>query len=412
MSQASLEEVNKKFILSPRLYVQVNHYGQVQILFKPKEDFLEPGGITLSSKAWLSFLSHGREKVNKCLKSGGEVVFTYHPKTKCLRVRNDKQRGKQVSFLTYSRAGEEYKAECITLNEEEWGELDLIVPQINWCFEQMRRGQGEESAKTYLMRYRWQFSPLNEGDAVPRAYIQYLTEKHAREKGQEIKDQNADTLGPMTIYKDVTEPLNPVEFLLKVYLAVLYRGVDIFIHNICPGCINKEPPAHAMHRSLNGCQHPGRHPVKDFLPVVKHNIPSSMFIEVFQKCWKALQLPIVDCVSDLDKILLVIDDDMDFLKRKVFSIKTQMDVCPECMFIQDHVCDEAILDMLKPVAVRRRSNLPHSPMSPSCSDNEEDGLILDLSHKSSNLKKPLKGKLSIHSSEFDEDEPMPKKRTV
>ena len=237
MAQAMVKKNKKPFPLSEVLHVTVTKQSQVQFTNKPAEKAISETSVNFTIPHWINYVTVGRPRIRNAIREGIQDSFLYHGNSKVAKVL---QRGKsntyQVHLMTFTARGAPKRDLCVYLTENEYEELEKIIPQINECLE----NAVPQSKKTFLTAYQWALVPYEEADMeVCTKY--YFLKEHAMKQGSEAAynaEVNVDRIDNITDYIPLPEAIN---FLKKVYMVMLYRACQYIDNFMCTACISEAP---------------------------------------------------------------------------------------------------------------------------------------------------------------------------
>ena len=347
MCEAQVEAVKCTYELSRHMTVSVTGTGQVSFKCIPDKDFMKPTEVSLSAKAWNAYVSDARSGIQKCLQTLEEKTWEYYPNSKFVRVTHGIY-GTQIALLTINRKGTELRKYSIYLTEEEWSALDRCTDDLCASLKMMQK-QHLKNGKEEISVYKWKFSPDVPSDDVPDCNNYYYVDEHAREKGMELAITWTSQLGCPQVIKEVRPPPDPLKFYMMVFFTLLYKCCVKFNEVICTGCKDNEPGHHPSHRHYNGCKAYARCVIQDYLGKAKQAVSQKCVNEVFFRCWKFLNLNMVD-VDKLWKAMEVMMFEDEFLRIKLAYIKDNVKSCPETLLISDYIKDVDVTKWVNGVA--------------------------------------------------------------
>ena len=187
--------------------------------------------------------------------------------------------------MTFTAKGSPKRDLCVYLTENEYEELEKLVPQINKFLD----NAAPQTKKSFLTAYQWILVPYEEADMeVCTKY--YFLKEHARKQGTEVAYNAEVDVERVDIRTDYIPLPGAMNFLKKVYLAMLYRACQYVNNYLCTAC-QKHLPPHDTH-----------------VLFVREMCPHDLIKKMFLACWKKLELPIVNVDSLLQDIHLLWDD--------------------------------------------------------------------------------------------------------
>ena len=171
---------------------------------------------------------------------------------------------------------------CVYLTENEYEELEKIIPQINECL----KNAVPQSKKTFLTAYQWALVPCEEADLeVCTKY--YFLKEHARKQGSEAAynaEVSVDRIDIITDYIPLPEAIN---FLKKVYMVMQYRACQYINNFMCTACQKHLPPHDTHHTTAaEGCKVTHRDMVGDYILFAREIYPDDLTKKIFLACWK------------------------------------------------------------------------------------------------------------------------------
>ena len=158
MAQAMVEKDIKTFPLSEVLHVKVTKQSQIQFTNKLAEKAISETSVNFTIQHWISYVTVGRPKIKNAIREGIQDSFLYHV------LQRSESNMCQVHLMTFTAKGAPKKDLCVYLTENEYEELEKIIPQINECLE----NAVPQSKKTFLTAYQWALVPYEEAD---RKYV-------------------------------------------------------------------------------------------------------------------------------------------------------------------------------------------------------------------------------------------------
>lgn len=282
MAQATVDERN--IALSKHTQIKVTDNGQIEFTITPSKHFMPRTFVYLSGPAWVSLSSNGRKKINELLSAGAEDTWMYHPNTKYITVTTTSQ----VFVLTYNRKGNIMKEHSVYLTPEEWGNLDLKVPDINKQLDaviQMRQKSTNPLNKYMMTQYSWKFQDKENPKKVHEGFVHYLDKKTALRAAEKFKISSGEqNLGDVELVTHVKKPLDPFQFMLEVFVSVWYK-VTAKVRVI----LNKPELTTKKCLEMNYDE-------------IEEVVQSKMMIQIFNRCWERMNLPNTEPATFLNYI--------------------------------------------------------------------------------------------------------------
>ena len=335
MSQTMVEKYMETLPLSEVLHVTVTKQSQVQFTNKPAEKAISETSVNFTIPHWISYVTVGRPRIRNAIREGIQDSFLYHGNSKVAKVlQRSESNTYQVHLMTFTAKGAPKRDLCVYLTENEYEELEKIIPQINECLENAI----PQSKKTFLTAYQWALVPHEEADMeVCTKY--YFLKEHFMKQGSEAAynaEVNVDRIDIITDYIPLPKAIN---FLKKVYMVMLYRACQYINNFLCTACQKPLPPHDTHHTTAaEGCQVTHRDMVGDYILFAREMCPDDLMKKMFLACWKKLELPVVNMDSFLQDIHLLWDDmetndTVEFQVKRLDHVESKDD--PHIMLIDD-----------------------------------------------------------------------------
>ena len=152
MAQAMVEKNIKTFPLYNVIHVAVTKQSQVQFINKPAEKAISETFVSFTLQHWISYMTVARPRIRIATREGIQDSLLYHGNSKVAKIlqRSDTDTY-QVHLMTFTAKGAPKRDLCVYLTENEYEELEKIIPQINKCLENAYK----QSKKTFLTAYQW-----------------------------------------------------------------------------------------------------------------------------------------------------------------------------------------------------------------------------------------------------------------
>ena len=303
MAQAMVEkDIKKTFPLSDVLHVAVTKQSQVQFINKPAEKAISETFVNFTLQHWISYMTVARPRIRSAIREGIQDSFLYHGNNKVANIlqRSDTNTY-QVHLMTFTAKGAPKRDLCVYLTENEYEELEKIIPQINECLENAY----PQSKKTFLTAYQWILVPHEEAYmGVCTKY--YFLKEHAMQQGVEAAynaEVDIDRIDIITDFIPLPEALN---ILKRVYMVMLYRACQYINNYLCTACQKHLSPHNTHHvTAAEGCKVTHRDLVGDYILFAREMCPDDLIKKMFLTCWKKLELPMVNVDSLLQDIHLL-----------------------------------------------------------------------------------------------------------
>ena len=350
--------------LSPTHTVTVNNSAQIEFVLTPKNPKQEPSVVTLSTAAWKDLKKKETvQKINHHLEDKTNEEWMYHPKTKFVGVRH-LDFGRQVALLTYSRKGYLQLQHCVYLNDKEWEILVENIQQLSqWQdyiihLNEKRRKTLLNNSKQADIRpflktnqvtaYEWCYAPFEEGAPTPKCEVSYFTKHTALCKAEEVASTLREPLGDLTIVETTKDAPNALGFFMLLYMSVLLEGTTLYNEMICPGCRVEANKTDSIHMSYNGCKAFGRDIIKDYLGAVKKLIPDDFYKNLFNQCWKVLNMPPGDPTTLMDTLKTILSSKVVlYLEETVSDLKEDYPDMPETLLIAHEIDLDALRELFQ-----------------------------------------------------------------
>ena len=216
---------------------------------------------------------------------------------------------------------------------------------------------------------------------VPLCSVSYLDENHAMKCGMQTAADCDLDIEEVQVIADWLPVPQELAFLRKVYLIMMYKACKYCMRAHCYGCqdwLSEDDPMHVEPDS--GCQVKERDVVSEYIVEAKEYVDDSIIKNVFLKCWKKLELGVVNVDNLLNQIHMLYDGEngtsiIELVLKKMGNIKQD----PEAMFIEDKLIEMNFrehvesfipdLQGLSPIKNSKRPfNMDHGPDS----DEEEE----------------------------------------
>ena len=305
MAQAMVEKDMKTFPLSEVLHVAVTKQSQAQFTNKAAEKAISETFVNFTIPHWISYVTVGRPRIRNAVREGIQDSFLYHGNSKVAKVSQRRESNTyQVHLMTFTVKGAPKRDLCVYLTENEYKELEKIIPQNNECVE----NAVPQSKKTFLTAYQWALMPYEEADReVCTKY--YFLKGHAMKQSSEAAYNAEVNVGRIDIITDYIPLPEAINFLKKVYMLMLYRACQYINNFLCTTC-QKHLPSHDTHHTTaaEGCKVTHGDMVGDYIFFVREMCPDDLIKKMFLACWKKLVLPVVNVDSLLQDIHLLWDD--------------------------------------------------------------------------------------------------------
>ena len=137
----------------------VTKQSQVQFTNKPAEKAISETSVNFTILQWISCVTVGRPRIRNAIREGIHDSFLYHGNCKVTKVlQRSESKTYQVHLMTFTAKGAPKRDLCVYLTENEYEELEKIIPQINECLENAVL----QSKKTFLTAYQWALVPYEE----------------------------------------------------------------------------------------------------------------------------------------------------------------------------------------------------------------------------------------------------------
>ena len=225
----------------------------------------------------------GRPRIRNAIREGIQDSFLYHGNSKVAKViERSESNTYHVHLMTFTAKGAPKRDLCVYLTENEYEELEKIIPQINECLE----NAVPQSKKTFLTAYQWILVPYEEADMeVCTKY--YFLKEHAMKQGTEAAynaEVNVDRIDNITDNIPLPEAIN---CLKKVYMVMLYRACQYINYFLCTAC-QKHLPLHDTHHTTaaEGCKVTRRDIVGDYILFAREMCPDDLIKKMFLACGK------------------------------------------------------------------------------------------------------------------------------
>ena len=171
--------------------------------------------------------------------------------------------------------------------------------------------------------------------------MSYLDENYAMKYGMQTAADCDLDIEEVQIIADWLPVPQELAFLRKVYLIMMYKACKYCMHAHCYGCqdwLSEDDPMHVEPDS--GCQAKERDVVSEYIVETKEYVDDSIIKNVFLKCWKKLELGVVNVDNLLNQIHMLYDEEngisiIELVLKKLGNIKQD----PEAMFIEDKLID-------------------------------------------------------------------------
>ena len=122
---------------------------------------MDETSVNFTIPYWISYVTVGRPRIRNAIREGIQDSFLYHGNNKVAKVLQRSERNTyQVHLMTFTAKGASKSDLCVYLTENEYEELEKIIPQINECLE----NAVPQSKKTFLTAYQWALVPYEEAD--------------------------------------------------------------------------------------------------------------------------------------------------------------------------------------------------------------------------------------------------------
>ena len=219
MAQTMVEKGMKTFPLSEVLHVSVTKQSRVQFTNKPGEKSISETSVNFTIPHWISYVTVGRPIIRNAIREGIQDSLLYHGNSKVAKVlQSNESNTYQIHLMSFNAKDAHKRDLCFYLTENEYEELEKIIPQINECLE----NAVPQSKETFFTAYQWALVPCEEADMKVCTKYYFLRE-HAMKQGSEEAynaEVNVDRIDTITDYIPLPEAIN---FLKKVYMVMLYR---------------------------------------------------------------------------------------------------------------------------------------------------------------------------------------------
>lgn len=336
MAQAFVDKCLHK--LSEYTSVKITPEGQVQFIVTPKIQEMEKSVVTLSGPAWVAFSYNGRNAVNECIKEEREEKWMYHPNTKFVKVLQS-YRGWQVLMQTFTKKGNLMRDHTISLDEDEWNELDSKINDINKQFLEICEKRGRKSTG-FIPVYQYKY-PEQWGIKCP---VKYYSKAACMADAYEIAKEYGGECGRAEITTEILPPLDPLEFMKKLYYALIYMVGMKANKWSCPACPGGKSVENSTHDHIMGVGLDGKKLVPKFWPIISQILSDDIVIDVFSKCWKVLKQPFIPALPMLKSIHTLLKDPK-IIFSEVEYIMINFNIIPDLVIMQD-VCKEMDFGML------------------------------------------------------------------
>ena len=296
MAQATVNKEMDIKKLSEVASVTVTKQGDVKFMVIPKEEVLLETEVVFTRRNWISFITVARPKILKAISEKKDAKFLYHGNSKVAIVVHRKETETyQVHLMTYSAKGSSRRDLCVYLTQEEYESLERHIPDINHTIEITTPSTSSNKKPLLLCSYKWKIIPKNEHVVVPLCSVSYLDENHAMRCGMQTAADCDLDIEEVQIIADWLPVPQKLAFLRKVYLIMMYKACKYCMHAHCYGCqdwLSEDDPMHVEPDS--GCQAKERDVVSEYTAEAKEYVDDSIIKNVFLKCWKKLELGVVN----------------------------------------------------------------------------------------------------------------------
>ena len=197
----------------------------------------------------------------------------------------------QVHLMTFTAKGAPKRDLCVYLTENEYEELEKLIPQINKFLD----NAAPQTKKSFLAAYQWILVPYEEADMEVCTKCYFLKE-HARKQGTEVAynaEVDVERIDIRTDYIPLPEAMN---FLKKVYLVMLYRACQYINNYLCTACQKHLPPHDTHHvRAAEGSKVTHRDLARHYVLFAREMCPDHLIKKMFLACWKKTGVACCEC---------------------------------------------------------------------------------------------------------------------